>query len=106
MIFAVRLVNIRERHIIVGWSLQKKIICFLVSELSAKLKRSTAKLEFLSSDCHENHEMAKGNFLLLEESDLVLFDWLIKQSLLFFLQSFDEGLELIFASAMVSGNKF
>jgi len=25
MIFAVRLVNIRERHIIVGWSLQKKI---------------------------------------------------------------------------------
>jgi len=46
-----------------------------------------------------------GNFLLLEESDLVLSDWLIKQSLLFFLQSFDEGLELIFASALVSGNK-
>ena len=31
-----------------------------------------------------------GNFLFLEESDLVLFDWLIIQGLFFFLQSFNE----------------
>ena len=42
---------------------------------------------------------------LKEESDLVL-NWLMKQGLFFFLQSFDEGLEVIFASAMVSSNKF
>ena len=45
-----------------------------------------------------------GNFLFLEESDLVLFDWLIIQGLFFFLQSFNEGLELHFASALVNSN--